>query len=458
MKTNRNPLSKGKTGDFNEFLAYMRKKQKIQTFLLALFVPFALILLVNIIFRNQFSYSDLPKGTFWGFYLFPVFAFVSSFWQMKTSRYGHIYMISPLIYGALLTYGSPFAVAILTFAVLAKTFLSLKTAKRKRLFLIKENLILLVSLCITCMIYRLFVPFSFSISSAWAIPSIIALSFSVLVGSIISQTAFTFDRVISQHLNPGYLLKINSHQLTVILLTVMPLGLLISVIASIDSKALFLLAPIYMMYSSMKNYSETANEAKSAIEEIAVSYEKKDLYAKRHSINVARLSEEIAREMLLEDEEIEKIVSAAKLHDIGKIGIADKILEKGKYENLTKEEFEEIRRHPETGHKVMSRISWYKDESDMVYYHHEWFDGSGYPKGLKGEEIPIGARILALAEAYDSMATPRSYRDSLPEEFVLTEIESKKGTQFDPHVVEALFSLIDRKKSENFEVSESENE
>lgn len=435
----------------------MRKKQKIQTFLLALFAPFLLIFLTNIIFWNKLSYTHLPQGTFIGFYLFPLLAFISSFWQIKTSRYGSIYMVTPMIYGALLTYGSPFALAILTFSVISRTVFPVKKAKRKRLALLKENLILLTSLSITCMLYRLFIPFSFSISSVWAISAILALSFSVLIGSLISQTAFTLDRIISNHLNIAYLFKINYNQLKVILITVMPLGLLISVIASIDSKALFLLAPIYIMYSSMKNYSETVNEVRAAIEEIAVSYEKKDPHTKRHSINVARLSEEIAREMLLEDEEIEKIVSAAKLHDIGKIGIADKILEKGKYENLTKEEFEEIRRHSETGHKVMSRISWYKDESDMVYYHHEWFDGSGYPKGLRGEEIPIGARILALSEAYDAMATQRSYRDSLPEEFILEEVESKKGTQFDPQVVDALLSLIKRKKTEKIKLTESKN-
>ncbi len=430
----------------------MRKKKKIQYFLLSLLVPFGLIFLLNIIFWKQLSYGPLSPATSMGIYIIPLLAFVSSFWSIKTSRYGSIYMISPIIYGALLTYGSPFAIATLGGSIFMNTLFTMNRTKRKLLAFFKENLTLLLSLSFACCIYRLFVPSAFVISSLSAIAAIIALTFAISVATMLSQLINTADRIISERLNPGYLLKFSPRSLNVALFTVMPLGVLISVISSIDSRALFLLAPIYMMYSSMKNYSEIAKEAKAAIEEIAASYEKKDPYSRKHSLNVARIAEAIGRELLLEDEEIEKIVSAGKLHDIGKIGIADKILEKGKYENLSQEEFEEIRKHPETGHKVMRRLSWYRDESDMVYYHHEWFDGSGYPKGLKGEEIPIGARILALAEAYDAMASQRSYRDSLPEEFIISEIASKKGVQFDPDVVDALFSVMEKKKSEGREL------
>lgn len=243
-----------------------------------------------------------------------------------------------------------------------------------------------------------------------------------------------------------YFLKFNWKLFKVSLVTLMPLAILIAIVTAIDPRALFLLAPIYVMYSSMKSYIEISSEVRAAIEDIALAYEKRDPYSACHSMNVARISEMIARELLLSDEEVEKIVSAAKIHDIGNIGIADSILEKGKYNGLTPEEFAEIRKHPITGHNVTTNLSWYREESDMIYYHHEKFDGSGYPKGLKGEEIPLGARILAVAEAYDAMASPRAYRDALSEDFIIDELKNKSGTQFDPDVISALLEILYRRK------------
>lgn len=149
----------------------------------------------------------------------------------------------------------------------------------------------------------------------------------------------------------------------------------------------------------------------------------------------------IARQMNLPQETINQIKVGGILHDIGKAGINLRILEKpGK---LTDDEFKEIKRHPEIGGKIVEPVREYCSLVTMVMYHHERYDGMGYPFGLKGEHIPIGARIMAVADTYDAMTSERSYRKGLPHEVALEEITKNQNTQFDPRAVEA-FLIIEQ--------------
>jgi HD-GYP domain-containing protein (c-di-GMP phosphodiesterase class II) len=256
--------------------------------------------------------------------------------------------------------------------------------------------------------------------------------------------AGVFERIFSSGLRLRYLLRINVRSIKVHMAMLVPLGLLIEVIYRIKPAGLVLLVPVYFMYISLRDYADILKEARATIEDLAIAFESRDPFTKSHSLNVAQIAGEIAREMYLEEDEIDKVISAGKLHDLGKIGIADEILEKGKFERLSFEEYEELRKHPELGHRVTQQLSWYKDEAEFIFYHHEWFDGSGYPKGLRGEEIPIGARILAVAEAFDAMASPRSYRDSIPLDTIMEELRGKRSSQFDPMIIDAFLSLIEK--------------
>ena len=167
----------------------------------------------------------------------------------------------------------------------------------------------------------------------------------------------------------------------------------------------------------------------------------KDKYTHGHSRRVAEYSVKVAKHLNKTDKEIDDLYFAALLHDVGKIGIKDSIINKeGK---LTDEEFAAIKTHPVIGMQILSSISQSPYLSIGAHYHHERYDGRGYPEGLKGEDIPEIARIIAVADAYDAMTSKRSYRDPIPQDLVREEFVKGTGSQFDPYFARIMLHLID---------------
>jgi diguanylate cyclase (GGDEF)-like protein len=166
----------------------------------------------------------------------------------------------------------------------------------------------------------------------------------------------------------------------------------------------------------------------------------RDKMTHRHARRVARMSAFVARELKMSEREVLEIEYAAALHDIGKIGVADSILRKAAA--LDHDEWQEMKRHSELGHQILSGIDFLHPSSEIVFSHHERFDGSGYPRGLKGEEIHIGARVFAVVDAYDAMTSRRPYREALSRDDALEEIMRNSGTQFDPDVVSAFLAMV----------------
>ncbi len=167
----------------------------------------------------------------------------------------------------------------------------------------------------------------------------------------------------------------------------------------------------------------------------------KDTYTNGHSSRVAEYSREIAKRAGLSKEVQEDIYMMGLLHDVGKIGISDVIINKPS--KLSEEEYNVIKNHPLLGEKILENITEFPKLVTGAKFHHERFDGSGYPDGLSGEEIPLEARIIAVADAYDAMSSRRSYRDVLPQAQVRAEIEKGKGTQFDPVLADIMLGMID---------------
>ena len=165
------------------------------------------------------------------------------------------------------------------------------------------------------------------------------------------------------------------------------------------------------------------------------SLEKRDPHMAGHTKRVVAISETIARYLHLSPEEKEKLKIAALLHDIGKIGIKEEIL--GKEGKLTDSEFTAIRQHPLIGVAIIGENEQLKDVIPGMCYHHERTDGNGYPEGLKDANIPLLARIIAVADAYDAMTTNRPYQKALGRQEAISEIERCSGIQFDPEVVQA---------------------
>lgn len=181
-----------------------------------------------------------------------------------------------------------------------------------------------------------------------------------------------------------------------------------------------------------------------AITTIANTIDAKDEYTKGHSQRVSEYSYALAKEMGLEEKEAENIRSIALLHDIGKIGVPDSVLNKPG--RLTDSEYEIMKLHPLVGADILKDIKMLPGLDIGAKYHHERYDGKGYPSGLRGEEIPFIARIICVADAYDAMSSNRVYRKRFSEDKILEELERSKGTQFDPKIADAFISLIKEHK------------
>lgn len=183
------------------------------------------------------------------------------------------------------------------------------------------------------------------------------------------------------------------------------------------------------------------------VKSLAAAIDAKDTYTNGHSVRVADYSAEIARRAGYDVSALQRIYITGLLHDVGKIGIPDAIINKnGK---LDDEEYAIIKTHPEKGAAILSNIRDMPELSIGARWHHERFDGKGYPEGLMGEDIPEMARIIAIADAYDAMTSNRSYRRSLPQEVVRGEIEKGRGTQFDPIFAEIMLQMIDEDTNYN---------
>jgi putative two-component system response regulator len=176
------------------------------------------------------------------------------------------------------------------------------------------------------------------------------------------------------------------------------------------------------------------------VESLAVALEAKDRYTSGHSQRVARFARLIARGLGLPKEEIDTVGQVALLHDIGKIGMLDKILNKPG--NLTPEELQAIKAHPVVGAQILAPVKTFEKHIAGIKHHHEMYDGTGYPDRLKGQAIPLEARIVTLADAFDAMTSTRPYRVGLPLEFAIREMKKMAGSQFSPDCVDAFIRVL----------------
>ncbi|MBI3761829.1 MAG: HD domain-containing protein, partial [Chloroflexi bacterium] len=179
---------------------------------------------------------------------------------------------------------------------------------------------------------------------------------------------------------------------------------------------------------------------------LANAVDAKDTYIGGHGEALSRWALAVGREMGLSEKELEDLRFGALLHDVGKIGVPDSIL--GKPGPLTPEEWAAMRRHPDIGREILQPVQGLQGVCDIVCHHHERFDGAGYPVGLAGEAIPLGARILAVVDAYGAITDERVYKPGRSHEEAVAELRRGAGTQFDPHVVEAFLKVIEPERGQ----------
>lgn len=182
----------------------------------------------------------------------------------------------------------------------------------------------------------------------------------------------------------------------------------------------------------------------STLYAFVTAIEARDHYTSQHSNRVASLAVHLGRALGCSEEDLDVLHFAGRLHDIGKIGVRDGVLLKDG--RLTPEEFEEIKKHPVIGANIVGKLGLWNKEESIIRYHHERFDGTGYPEGLKGTDIPYLARITSVVDAYDAMASDRAYRKKLPKDEIIRNLENGSGTQFDPFIVKVFLEMVKKDK------------
>jgi len=270
---------------------------------------------------------------------------------------------------------------------------------------------------------------------------------SILVAMVIS---------LSQETKLTTVWRVNIKEMIPSYLAEAPMGFIMAIVyveVGIIGILLFFL-PLLLARRSFELYTKMRKVYLDTIRALAAAIDAKDPYTKGHS---ERVAEALAQELNLSGRDIESIEYTALLHDIGKIGIADNIL--GKNSSLTNKEFDKIKEHTVMGAKIIEPVDFLKNSYKAIYHHHEKYNGKGYPDGIKSEKIPMLARIIAVADAYDAMSSDRPYRKKLSHNKILRELEEKlshnkilreleeqSGKQFDPEVVKALNSFLDRER------------
>ena len=213
----------------------------------------------------------------------------------------------------------------------------------------------------------------------------------------------------------------------------------INLFTSLASQAAIAIENARLFSSLEEIYIEVITALASAIDA-------RDAYTHGHSQRVTEYAVAIAEEMGLSPAEVDVVRNASILHDVGKIGIKERILKKPG--RLTEEERREMEYHPFIGTRILQSVKLLEPVMPLVYHHHEWYDGNGYPDGLRGEKIPLGARIISVADAFESMTSDRPYRKALPLEEALAELRHGSGRQFDPLVVQAFMRLVEKGRVE----------
>ncbi len=221
------------------------------------------------------------------------------------------------------------------------------------------------------------------------------------------------------------------------------IGVLIAVIWEITPVGvLFLSLPTAAVYMAVRVIFDLLRQSRAALLELADTLDERDPFTARHTRRVAQYAEKIALELGLPEQQVEIITMAAHLHDLGKMTIPDELLHKRG--PISEQDRRELDLHAGLGARFLSHFSQFRAGADIVRRHHERYDGTGYPDGLRGDAIPIGARIVAVADAYDAMISDRPYRPALTPSAAMHEIIRGIGKQFDPMVAAAFLKTLER--------------
>ena len=413
-------------------------KARVYIYGLALFA-----LLAIFFYSRDLSFSSpYQTGTFMLFTLLGFFSEVYATWipiyKSEISSSIAIYLASLFVLGPSLT-----VFLVLLTSLLSETVIRWEEWKSRPLFFVHVMIFnvaqWVVTVALTGIIFTLAkVSFPFSLSSAGnffaTLP--VFLSYAVLnhsfVTGIVSLTA-------GKEFFYGFKTYLKDFSLQYLVLFV--LALLLVVLYSLSIWHMFLaIVPLVLVHVSFRSYLRLQTETRKTFEKISRILDERDHYTAVHSSEVAELAVKIGQEMGLPQGEIEKIDIAARVHEVGKIAVPDAILLKPT--PLTEEEWKVMKRHPLISAELIEGLEIYTPVADAVRHEHERWDGSGYPDGLKGKEIPLLARIIAAADTYNALTTLRPYRKAFTREQAVASIQKLRGKDLDPIVTDVLLRVI----------------
>jgi putative nucleotidyltransferase with HDIG domain len=274
-------------------------------------------------------------------------------------------------------------------------------------------------------------------STLGSLRNLLVAIFAAVVYTVINTGTLALIVSPVMGIGPFQMWRANFGGLHVELVTIATLGSLIPVLVRENPLAIMLLIVPLLLgpHLAFKGIRQAHEESRIAMEGLANALERRDPYTFRHSIRVTAYVRAILGLMpYIPRPTAEAITAAAHVHDLGKVGAQDGSLKKPSA--LTPEEREAIEQHPIIGAEIVSRLEVYRQSVDIIRHHHERWDGTGYPDGLAGEAIPLGSRIIAVADTFDAMTSERIYRPAMSVEVALAELQRGQGTQFDPQIVE----------------------
>jgi len=295
-----------------------------------------------------------------------------------------------------------------------------------------------ISTGLAALIYRLYTP----VGTDFTYVHVTAFIASMIVLFILNHTFVTLILAFTQDEKPYAIWLTNIKWCTLQFLSMAPLGALIAVIyinIGFWGLVLFLL-PLIIARHSFQSYIDMRQTFLDTIKSLSLAIDAKDPYTKGHSSRVADYATLLAKELQWPEDKVEFLSYVALIHDVGKVAVPENILKKDSL--LTNEEFDIMKKHSEAGAEVIKDVKFFAAGSNIIKHHHERWDGNGYPDQLKGEDIPEGARILAVADSYDAITTDRPYRKALAPLEAIKEIQNCSGTQFDPKGVKAFTRII----------------
>lgn len=268
-----------------------------------------------------------------------------------------------------------------------------------------------------------------------------AIAMAGLLYVVINSVMISVVVALAEDLPLGYVWAKNQKSVLPQYLAMLPMGIVFALLWQTYpwAVALFLL-PMGIVHYSFKARMDLEQQTEQALIAMADILDTRDQLTSRHSQVVAEYAVKIAHQLNLPEEQVETIMISARLHDLGKIGINDEILKKPG--PLSPEERKDMERHSEIGASILGYFPLFSKGVSFLLHHHERYDGQGYPYGLKQEEIPVGARVIQVADVYEAMISRRYYRGPLPREVAIEQLRVGAGRQFDPMVVGAFLKVL----------------